>query len=35
MDLIDLVQARDRWWSLVNAAKNLRVPQNAGKFLTS
>jgi hypothetical protein len=26
MDLIDLVQARDRWWTLVNVAKNLRVP---------
>ena len=34
MDCIELAQDKDRWWVLVNAAMNLRVPQNAGNFLT-
>ena len=32
---IDVVQDRDRWWAMVNAAMNLRVVQNVGNFLTS
>jgi len=32
MDWIDLAQNTDRWWALVNAAMNLRVPQNAGNL---
>jgi hypothetical protein len=35
MDWIDLAQRCDRWWALVSAVMNLRVPQNAGNFLTS
>jgi hypothetical protein len=26
MDWIELIQDRDRWWVLVNAVTNLRVP---------
>jgi len=26
MDWIDVAQYRDRWWALVNAVMNLRVP---------
>ena len=35
MDWINLAQDRERWWELVTAVMNLRVPQNAGIFLTS
>jgi hypothetical protein len=35
MDWIDLAQVRDQWRSLVNTVTNLRVQQNAEKFLSS
>jgi len=35
MDWYDLVQDRDRWWTLVNAVMNVWVPYNAGNLLTS
>jgi hypothetical protein len=35
IDWIDLAQKRDQWRSLVNTVTKLRVPQNAGKFVSS
>ena len=35
MEWTDLARDRDRWLALVNAVMNLRVPLNAGNFLSS
>ena len=35
MDWSGRAQDIDRWWMLVSAVMNLRVPWNAGNFLTS
>jgi hypothetical protein len=35
MDWIDLAREMDQWMAFVNMVMNLRVPQNAGKFLSS
>jgi hypothetical protein len=33
MDWIDVDGGRGRWWDLVNAVMNLRLPSNGGEFL--
>jgi hypothetical protein len=35
MNWIEVVQDRDSWRGLVNAAMKLRVPLNVGNFLTN
>jgi hypothetical protein len=35
MEWVDLTQDGDQWMALVNSATKLRVPQNAGKCLSS
>ena len=35
MELIYLAQDSGRWWALVSAAKNLRVPKYVEDFLTN
>jgi hypothetical protein len=34
VDWIDLAQDRGQWRALVSTVMNLRVPENAGKFLS-
>jgi hypothetical protein len=35
IDWIDMAQYKDKWRAIVNAVMNIRLPQNAGNFLTS
>jgi hypothetical protein len=35
MNWIDLAPDRDEWRALVNTVMKLRVPENAGKYLSS
>lgn len=32
---LDLTHGRDKWQALVNTIKDLRIPLNAGRFLTN
>jgi hypothetical protein len=34
VDWIDMAHDRDQWRTFVNTVLNLRVPQNAGKFVS-
>jgi hypothetical protein len=34
VDWMDVAKDRDQWMALVNTVSNLRVPRNAGKFLS-
>jgi hypothetical protein len=34
VDWTDMAQDRDQWRALLNTTLNLRVPENAGKFLS-
>jgi hypothetical protein len=35
MDRIEMAQDRERWWALVTALINFRIPYIVGNFLTS
>ena len=35
MDWIDLAKDKDKWWAVVDAAMNLRVPYSAKNLFTS
>ena len=34
-DETELTQDRENWWALVSTVMNIRVPKNAGNFLTN
>jgi len=35
VDSIKLAQDREWWWAFLNEVTNIRIPQNAGYFLTT